>query len=752
MKAVTGVLVFVGLLVAAVSCPGAPLVIAEPGAAKAVILLPAVPTDLETFAAGELADYLGRMSGGEFQVLHEGDGRSPEQPMISIGKTRLSDNLEMQGPPEKINNREAFRVVRRENALLICGNRKGDACDLGTLWGVYGFLQKLGVGWYLEDPLFEVVPDKPTLSIESMDFTDAPSLQMRGAGGQQDGVAPDNKQKRPCYGDGNGSQLGYPYGGREVWFSHMFSAVLTPAVLEKNPEFTRDGLCMTNPKLRELFVEYTRKRFQSTPSVYGSSLFPDDNAGPSCGCPECQKLLTLGKDEQTAPGARSKSDYLVDFYNGVARGLEKEFPDRKVIGAAYVHYLDPPVQTRLHPNVIILLTPLTDSVELHPALDGIVKGWREMGTQELYWYGYDMGNEPMPNEIARRFRNYRRWNLAGVYVEQRPNPAVSGINYYLESRLSWNWDASVDDLLQQFCFDLFGPDAGRMMVNFWYAWEQKNYFRAEQCAKAAEVMVAHDAVKTKRLRYFDLGLQMVTGKMEMLAHLKNEGMKADMSLALAAARKCVAARDAVNAEYGPGLAYRETSGHGRYVGGAEQVIPMLEEAVAFRAPELPQMQAAPGLLRLLTDNADEPVEKRLATGVTVSYDPPPNWIEDYPAPPSKLFNGGGDAHTPATVVAVMGAPNGIWSITLDLQKEYEIDRADVWLRSLIPVYVDVLTGADGNEFQKVDQMFPGGQIGWLRTRDLGVRARYVRLTMVTMDDIGRHLVHQVKVWGRELEP
>jgi len=182
------------------------------------------------------------------------------------------------------------------------------------------------------------------------------------------------------------------------------------------------------------------------------------------------------------------------------------------------------------------------------------------------------------------------------------------------------------------------------------------------------------------------------------------------------------------------------------------VIPMLEEAVAFRAPELPQMQAAPGLLRLLTDNADEPVEKRLATGVTVSYDPPPNWIEDYPAPPSKLFNGGGDAHTPATVVAVMGAPNGIWSITLDLQKEYEIDRADVWLRSLIPVYVDVLTGADGNEFQKVDQMFPGGQIGWLRTRDLGVRARYVRLTMVTMDDIGRHLVHQVKVWGRELEP
>jgi hypothetical protein len=333
--------------------------------------------------------------------------------------------------------------------------------------------------------LFEVVPDKPTVTIESMDFTDAPSLEMRGSGGQQDGVAPDHKQKRPEYGAGNGSQLGYPYGGREVWFSHMFSAVLTPEALKRNPEFTKSGLCMTNPKLRALFVDYTRRRFQSWPSLYGSSLFPDDNAGPSCDCPECRRLLKLGKEEQTVPGARSKSDYLVDFYNGVARGLEKEFPDRKVIGAAYVHYLDPPVQTRIHPNVIILLTPLTDSVELHPALDGIVNGWRAMGAKELHWYGYDMGNKPMPNELGRRFRNYRRWNLQGVYIEQRPNTAISGINYYLESRLSWNWDANVDDLLQQFCFELFGEEAGRMMINFWCAWEQKNYLRAEQCVKAA---------------------------------------------------------------------------------------------------------------------------------------------------------------------------------------------------------------------------------------------------------------------------
>jgi hypothetical protein len=42
-------------------------------------------------------------------------------------------------------------------------------------------------------------------------------------------------------------------------------------------------------------------------------------------------------------------------------------------------------------------------------------------------------------------------------------------------------------------------------------------------------------------------------------------------------------------------------------------------------------------------------------------------------------------------------------------------------------------------------------MGWLHTRDLGVKARYVRLSMVTRD-AGRRLIQQVKVWGREPKP
>ena len=205
----------------------------------------------------------------------------------------------------------------------------------------------------------------------------------------------------------------------------------------------------------------------------------------------------------------------MDFYNGVARGLEKEFPDRKVIGAAYVSYFDPPVETRVHPNVIIILTPLRDTSELHPALDGIVQGLAGHGGEGALLVWLCHGRRAHAQRNCPPIPQLQRWNLEGVYIEHRPTTAISGINYYLESRLAWNWDAHVDDLLQQFCYELFGPEAGRLMVNFWYAWEQKSYDRARQLIEAAEAMVSKDEVKVKRLRYFKLGLQMVTSGRDM---------------------------------------------------------------------------------------------------------------------------------------------------------------------------------------------------------------------------------------------
>jgi hypothetical protein len=726
--------VLLGFFAAILRLHAAPLTLVADRNTEATIVVPRQPAPLEDFASQDLANYIERMTGAKLDIVREGSPIA-KQSVISVGKTTLARGLEIHLPKNRQDDWEAFRILRTGNAIVICGNQKSTGCDLGTLDGVWVFLENLGVGWYAPDPLFEVVPASASLVVDQLDITDAPSTAMRWGGWEPERLV--NYEKKEGY-----LLRGIGSGGRQAWFSHMYDTVVTPEVKKQHPDFMKSGqYCLTNPGLRQLFIDYTKNHLKANPGLYASSLFPDDGEGPACPCDECQKLLKLGKAESTLPRAISKSDYLVEFYNAVAEGISKDYPDRYVVGAVYVGYFDPPNVTRIHPNVIILLAPLTDASELHPVLNGIVAGWRKMGAKQLYWYGYDMGNEPMPNELARRFRNYRRWNLDGVYIEHRPTEAVSGINYYLERKLAWNWDANADDLIQKFSFDLFGPDAGRLMVDFWYAWERTSYDSAQQLIEASEKLVQCDEVRLKRLRFYKLGLEMVTDGRQMDNAIKANNLQG----ALDAARKCVAARNAINSDYGPGLAYKEYDHHGRYVGGAELMIPLLEKALAFKLPELTPIAPRPGPVRLLTDNADEPAAKRLATGVTVSYDVAPNDPADYAAPkPSKLFNGGLDGGW-NNVVGVWGTPDGVWNVTFDLQKPREVDKVEVSLVKT-PVYVDVLTSVDGKDFQTVDRLYPRGLDGWQHSRDLGVEARFVRFTLVSTEVA--HQIGQVKIWGR----
>jgi len=709
------------VIAASISASAAPLVLADKGTAKAAILLPAKPTEVESFAAGELAAYLEKMTGGKFEILNEG-GRKIRQAVVSIGRTRLAGNLKIQLPAGRRDTREAFRILRRGNALVICGNQQGDACDMGTLWGVCGLLEKLGVGWYLPDPLFEIVPEKPTITMDDIDFTDAPSFSMRWSGG-----SPASMVKQ--------SHGGYPHGGRQVWFSHMFYMVLTKEVLEANPEFGKEGLCMTNPKLRQLFVDFTRKQFIDNPGMYASSMFPDDNEGPTCGCAECQALLKLGKPEQTLPRATSKSDYLVDFYNGVAGGFAKEFPDRKIIGAAYVSYLDPPVQTKVHPNVIILLTPLTDTSELHPALDGIVKGWREMGAKELYWYGYDMGNPPMPNEIGRRFRNYKRWNLEGVYIEQRPSAAFSGLNYWLEGKLAWNADLEVSGLVDEFCLRLFGSEAGPHMRDFFYAWEEKNYGRAAMQLTAAEEC-AGDAASpiAKRVRMFRLGWAIARGQEDVQDAFKRDDLKG----ALEVARRVDAGFKEIQQDYP--WAYKDWGEWYSFQHKVREMVPVFEKALEVELPTSGWNTGAPEEVFCLTNNANIAAEKRLETGFTMTYDPAPNYPADNEEK-TKLFDGQPSA---VNVWNNYKGAFGVWNITLDFQKEYQIAGVEFDTNSP-PYYVEIQTSADGVEYTTVDRVNTRMLRGSHRSRILALKSRYVRL--VSVSALQNPGLSEVRVWG-----
>ncbi|MAE67890.1 MAG: hypothetical protein CMJ18_26850 [Phycisphaeraceae bacterium] len=746
----------------------APLILAEDGSARASILTPAEPSPIETYAAGQLARYLGKMSGTTLEVVAEKAGASaPARPVIAIVRTSLARGLKMQGPQPKRTSLEAFRMVRRGDALIICGNQAGVACDNGTLWGAYALLEMQGVGRYLSDELGLVVPRKAVIAVDELDVTDAPALEMRGgddtaagylARRMKDGVAPELM--------GFGRQAS----ARRMEFFHAFQYIATNQVRQEHPEWfenTRNsphgpqpgpsphigygladnGICLVRPEIRKLFIDFFRERFRANPTLWAASIAPDDYVlGDRCPCPGCQRLLDIGgapsfPDARGAP--RSASDLLVSFVNAVAEGLAEEFPDRKLITLAYLDYLDPPKRTRVHRNVIIMPAPLSTRNELSPALDDMVAGWRRMGAQKVYWYGYILTRPPIPHLMGEWYRNHRRRGVDGVYLEFSPVPVMNAISGWLYGKLGWNPQADVGGLIDEYCLGLFGPEAGPILRRFFLAaWEVNPplYDEIPALFAAAERMAGDPASAiARRVRFFKLSWELYHSSLALDAALK----AADVPGAHRIVKAGIGAAENLKAEFPWAIrsdVWLHNTAHMEY---SVTVLPALERLrsapVTQPNPEAP----APGPARCLTNNADVAESDRVNGGVTVSFDQPAGGLDG-----AKLFDGLTDG--PANNLSPGAFP--VWHITLDMGKPVQIDRVEIctgrtrarW--DIVPIYIEVQLSDDGKDFQIVQRIQPRTLRGFVASRSLYRSARYVRLRLGSLNMW--HAVSEVRVWGR----
>jgi len=757
----------------------APLILAEKGTARASVLVPARASAVEKYAAQQLATYLSRIIGGVVQVEAEGS-RGPKvgKPIISVGRTTLARGLTMQGPEPKRAHPEAFRVVRRADTLLLCGNQAGDACDNGTLWAVYAFLARQGVGRYLPDPLGEVVPARATLAVGALDFTDAPAFAMRGGAGTAL-----NYLEPYRAGEGKG-QLAAPNllafdrqaSAQRCEFFHAYQYVATAQVRKAHPEWFKgthnspypggdpgpsphlghgladNGIDLSRPEIRALFVEYFRKRFRANPDLKIASIAPDDyTLGYRCDCAECKRLQNLGDPPsfRSADVPRSASDLHIDFVNAVARGLEKEFPDRKLLTYAYNDYLDAPTRTRVHPNVVVMFAPLVSGTnELNPMLDRIVQGWRRMGAKNLYWYGYILTRPPVPHLMGEWFRNYQRAGVDGVYLEFGPVPVTNALNGWLYAKLAWDPHADVGGLIDEFCVGLFGPEVGRVMRRFFLAaWEVNPplYDEIPALFAAAEKMVGDPrSVAGRRVRFFKLGWELYYSAVQL-----DEALKAgDIAGAHKVVKAGLEAGKALRREYPWAMrtnVWLQNTAYGEY---AVSVLPALETLLKTKVVRPTPEAPVPGPTLCLTNNADVPASGRVDTGVTVSFDPPAAGGADG----RKLFDGKvrGPEHNLSH-----GSAYPAWTITLDLQKTYQVERVELctgltkarW--EVVPIYIEVQVSQNGKEFRPVERILPRTLKGFVSSGSLYVTARHVRFRLASLNLW--HAVSEVRVWGRPIQ-
>lgn len=154
----------------AASCAAAePITLANDGKSGYVILLDTNASVVERFAAQELRDYFERITGARLPIVAE----AALSPYIAVGRI-AGINV-----PSRYDGDDSFRIRTIGPNIAIRG-----AAPRGTLYAVYGFLERLGC-WFFSPDIkamkgrSEYVPRKPTLAIDRIDVLEQPLMKYR---------------------------------------------------------------------------------------------------------------------------------------------------------------------------------------------------------------------------------------------------------------------------------------------------------------------------------------------------------------------------------------------------------------------------------------------------------------------------------------------------------------------------------------------------------------------------------------------
>ncbi|MGC9319101.1 MAG: DUF4838 domain-containing protein [Armatimonadota bacterium] len=472
------------------------LTLAKDGEARAVVGVAADAPDVTRFAAEELAAYLGRITGGTFEVLEISED-SPatvqqfggERLPVLVGASRYTDRLQV-GLDDLAP--DGFRIVTLPQALVIAGiddSRVNPRAwrslgSAGSLYGVYRFLEELGCRFYLPGEVGEVIPSSPSLWVSRMDIADAPYFRER---------------------------LGQPpLGGEEaaVWMRKLgFGATEYPQASchsfnrwpekykQAHPEYFAlhgdrriNHICFSHPDARQQMIEDARSWLRE----HDADLYPyftvmqNDGAPGPCRCELCQPHI---RDERGWMGLQS--DLVASAAVEVARAIADEFPERGIIIGAYNDYTLPPTEIdRLPDNVSVCIfkhRQMFWDEEGYEGFKRVLDGWLELQPQsvafwEYYnfdcWAGAAWGGVPAVTTglIAEDIRHLKRTSeetgipFSGelIFCDGRLQEHWHdrlwwmGLDFYVTGKLLWDPERDLEAMLDEFLTTFFGPAAEPM--------------------------------------------------------------------------------------------------------------------------------------------------------------------------------------------------------------------------------------------------------------------------------------------------
>lgn len=421
----------------------------------------------EMKGAYELLKYMYETAGSDIRV---GSPSISDSFIVFIGSA-ADPYLKFQFDSRKKNlGNEGIFIGIKGNKCLLSGNT-----SRAILYAVYTFLEDFfGIRWFTES--LTVIPETERVEIADCIRTFVPKMNFRQSS-FKDGTDPSYCAHNRINA---GSELTDEFGGRESFvpgaFVHTLSSIIPQELFETHPEYFPliDGervcgpyrqRCLTNPDVRRIAKEWTKKMLSDHPdsniiSVSQNDTFPDDPG--ICTCPQCRAI----NDRE-----ESLSGTMIDFVNEIADSVRDEFPGKMIETLAYRFTRQAPKTLVPRDNVLIRLCSI-ECCFSHPirecgwgtgSFSGDIRDWSRISKQLFVWdyvtdFAFYLLPHPNIHVLQDNIRLFEENRVIGYYPEGAHNgrgAEMSELKAYLLARLSWDSDfdceKGTEEFINAFC-------------------------------------------------------------------------------------------------------------------------------------------------------------------------------------------------------------------------------------------------------------------------------------------------------------
>lgn len=228
--------------------------------------------------------------------------------------------------------------------------------------------------------------------------------------------------------------------------------------------------CLSAKALPEIAMDHIRERKKAQPALGYISLGMMDIPF-ECECPDCRKSV-----KETG----SYSQLYFSFVNEVAKRSRKEYPELAITCFSYVNAKQPPKGIAFEPNVavkVVLKSYLFQDPKYYEAQKAAILDFSNAGAG---WFFHDWRFAGVtPRNDLPRVADFLRWakrnRCLGAYYEYSPeqNFYLDGAYYWILMRLTSDPELDPKQLWTQYCSDMFGAGASKML-SFYQHFEERH--------------------------------------------------------------------------------------------------------------------------------------------------------------------------------------------------------------------------------------------------------------------------------------